>query len=444
MTEPIVLHWTNPSVVKFAANRDPVEAVQEAAREVVLRAREKGWQGPPFNPVELAPLFGAKLRPNSSVLDARVYIDNGETVIEYNPQQSRERIRFSIAHELAHILFPDYHVETRNRSHETKGNDWQLEMLCNIAASEFVLPIGSLPADLGDKSLSELMIDRREFDVSAEAFLIRIVKISEKPITMFVASPDLGVEGERRYFVEYSLCSPTANEYRLRGANIPNESAVQQCTAIGYTQSEIANWATGTDELIEYVGIPSFPGCRFPRVAGLIRHDAAQTGRRPIKYLHGDVLDIQAPGSKIICQLVNDKSISWGGGVAKRVAQKFPEAQSQFAENIMRMSRQHRLGSVIFSKLEDDLCLASIIGQEGYGPSLFPRVRYSAIETGLKQVAKFAKARHASVHLPRIGTGAAGGEWGIIEEMIDNELVRTGVDVTVYDLPPKRKQLELF
>ena len=44
----------------------------------------------------------------------------------------------------------------------------------------------------------------------------------------------------------------------------------------------------------------------------------------------------------------------------------------------------------------------------------------------------------ASVHMPRIGTGQAGGSWSIIEDLVDNELCAHGVPVTVYDLPNQR------
>jgi hypothetical protein len=46
--------------------------------------------------------------------------------------------------------------------------------------------------------------------------------------------------------------------------------------------------------------------------------------------------------------------------------------------------------------------------------------------------------------MPRIGTGAAGGEWGVVEEIVDVELVAKGISVTVYDRPPRREQFELF
>jgi hypothetical protein len=37
--------------------------------------------------------------------------------------------------------------------------------------------------------------------------------------------------------------------------------------------------------------------------------------------------------------------------------------------------------------------------------------------------------------MPRIGTGYAGGNWGYILELIDEILVRNGIEVTVYTLP---------
>lgn len=46
--------------------------------------------------------------------------------------------------------------------------------------------------------------------------------------------------------------------------------------------------------------------------------------------------------------------------------------------------------------------------------------------------------------MPRIGTGAAGGEWSVVEELVETEFVRRGLPVTVYDLPPRREQFELF
>ena len=62
----------------------------------------------------------------------------------------------------------------------------------------------------------------------------------------------------------------------------------------------------------------------------------------------------------------------------------------------------------------------------------------------LEQVADRAASIEASIHMPKIDTGSAGGDWSTIEEMLDDVMVRAGLFVTVYDVPPKRVQFELL
>jgi hypothetical protein len=74
----------------------------------VLTALERGWQGPPFDPFKLADILGVDTIPNADVFDARVVpVSSDRFLIEYNPDKPRSRVRFSLAHELAHTLFPD-------------------------------------------------------------------------------------------------------------------------------------------------------------------------------------------------------------------------------------------------------------------------------------------------------------------------------------------------
>jgi hypothetical protein len=37
--------------------------------------------------------------------------------------------------------------------------------------------------------------------------------------------------------------------------------------------------------------------------------------------------------------------------------------------------------------------------------------------------------------MPRIGCGLAGGKWEVVGKIVEEELLRSGVPVTVYDLP---------
>ena len=52
----------------------------------------------------------------------------------------------------------------------------------------------------------------------------------------------------------------------------------------------------------------------------------------------------------------------------------------------------------------------------------------------MKEVALFAIDHKASVHMPRIGCGLAGGKWELIEQIIKEELITKEIAVTVYDL----------
>lgn len=439
------IKWTNKSVKAFADNADPIEAIEKAARALVLKARESGWSGPPFNPLKIADLLDVKIEANSNIGDARLIQTPKGAKIEFNPLQARERLRFSIAHEVAHLLFSDWHEQIRNRETKRgKGDNWQLEMLCNIAASEFVLPIGSLSEISPALPLEKLMIRRREYDVSAEAFLIRLANISAEPIVVFFATPKSTQKTGRTYRVDYFVSSPTAPRIWLYGAEVPADSVIRNCTAIGYTDRSIESWVSGTDTEVECVGIPSYPGSTYPRVAVLVRFNESREDRHPIKFVHGNVLDPRGQGLKILCQVVNDRAAKWGGGVARQAAKKFPDAEVDFSLKIRNVPRSERLGSAVFTEGDEEIIIASLVAQDGYGPSKSPRIRYAALEQSLTVVTARAIDDGASIHMPRIGMGEAGGEWSIISEMIENVMVRAGLPVTIYDLPPKREQFELI
>lgn len=430
--------WTNKSVIRFAGNSDPVVKVQSKARELALKAMERGWTGPPYNPLQIANLLNIRVEPTFDVADARTVLSDGKPVIEFNPSRPRERTRFSIAHEVAHTLFEDVFDEPRHRGGSgSVGDEWQLEMLCNIAASEFVMPIGSLGANAGSGSIEQLMSDRRRYDVSAEAYMIRIAKVHPKPIGVFCAS-----SRNRAYSVDYFVPSPLAPTPNIVGVSIPKASAAYRCTAIGHTDHGEEDWVSGRPLRVEYVGIPGYPSTPVPRIVGLVRFQAPELGRTPIRYVNGNVLEPRGPGVKVICQLVNNLARRWGGGIARQAAKRFPSAESEFGTWLTGLPRDERLGQVHFSQPTRNVVISSIVGQAGVGRSLLPRIDYRAVETGLAHVSRFASARGATVHLPRIGTGSAGGNWETIRSLIEEEFVQSGLVVTIYTPPPPRMESE--
>jgi Zn-dependent peptidase ImmA (M78 family)/O-acetyl-ADP-ribose deacetylase (regulator of RNase III) len=439
MNQAKAFRWTNKSVLALAGEEDPISVIERKARDLVLLARDKGWKGPPFNPIFIADLLKIPVTANASVADAYIAFKDNRLQIQFNPTQVRERVRFSIAHELAHSLFPDAADEIRHRGgNRVIKDDWQLEMLCNLAASEFVMPVGSLSAREKLPSLEDLMVERRQFDVSAEAFLIRVAKIAAEPVVMFCASQDSKTGQEKTYRIDYSVASATAPQMPITGFRVPLGSAVYSCTAIGFTDKRVEHWFPEGKAVVECVGIPGYPGSTSPRVAGLIRFAKAQAGQTKLQFVHGDVLRPRGFENKIICQLVNDQARVWGGGVARSTAKAFPNAQRAFSSWMNSLPKTSRLGNVHFVQADEATYIASLIGQEGFGPSPMPRIRYAALEKCFTKVSEFASEKSASVHLPRLGAGESGGSWDTVQEIIQDALVTDGISVTVYDLPPKR------
>ena len=80
------------------------------------------------------------------------------------------------------------------------------------------------------------------------------------------------------------------------------------------------------------------------------------------------------------------------------------------------------------------LWVANMVGQRGtrHG-SNGPPVRYDALARCLDRLAGHAAGNGASVHMPRIGCGLAGGRWDRVEPLVVAALCARDVPVTVYD-----------
>ena len=149
--------WHHPSVKLIMANGDPVEAVVESARQLVLQAADAGVLTVPIDPFKLAQLRGIPVIPKPDVPDAQLVPGTGgKPVIHYNPTRPRARVRFSICHELGHTLFPDCLEQVRHRLFHSRTSpiDYELEALCNLAAAEILLPLGSIQEDMARLTLS--------------------------------------------------------------------------------------------------------------------------------------------------------------------------------------------------------------------------------------------------------------------------------------------------
>lgn len=156
--------------------------------------------------------------------------------------------------------------------------------------------------------------------------------------------------------------------------------------------------------------------------------------RETITYLHGDASQPQGDGPRVLVHICNDLG-KWGKGFVVALAKRWPASkQAYLAWSKGPSGQPFGLGEVQFVEVAEQLWVANLIGRHGTSRYINPKpIRYEAVTVGLVSVACFARNRAASVHMPRIGTGLAGGTWPEIEAIIESELLVHGIKVYVYD-----------
>ncbi|MFC9972094.1 macro domain-containing protein [Spirillospora sp. NPDC127200] len=153
-----------------------------------------------------------------------------------------------------------------------------------------------------------------------------------------------------------------------------------------------------------------------------------------IRYVRGDATSPQAKGVKVVAHVCNDLG-GWGKGFVLAVSRRWPEPEADYrAWHRDRARNDFGLGAVRFVQVEPYVWVANMIGQRGMkrGSKGVP-IRYDALARCLAALGDRALELEASVHMPRIGCGLAGGKWSQVEPLIQEHLSDRDVPVTVYD-----------
>ncbi len=174
---------------------NPVQAVRARARAIVSEFVEVFGEEPPFNMEALASFRGllpSDDQPRYSP-DSEIVPQDGGVVLRVNRDRPVVRQRFSIGHEVGHTLFPGYELDVRCR--KPLDSEWadpedQLEWLCDVAASEFVLPSPWFDRAVAGIEVSATGIRdlARDYHVSAEAAIRRLLEYSVQPIAALFCS----------------------------------------------------------------------------------------------------------------------------------------------------------------------------------------------------------------------------------------------------------------
>jgi len=467
--------WSNPWVLAFAGGEDPLERASMAARQLVEAAAAQGMAVPPVDPLALAGLLGLGTAPRDDVADASIAEDQRDIhargsgdaplrdfvqtdtplLIAYNPNRPKGRLRFSIAHEVAHAIFPGVAEVIRHRTpvgalpDVSDSDEYELELLCNIVAGELLLPDEAVAGLLAiDTDVDFIMETRRRWDVSTEALLRRLVMSSRRALTLIAASR-VTARDPAPLKIDYVVGpvdaetpgAPASNSQPplQRGQRLDRTSPFAGCSAVGQTVRgtitiDAKEWS------VQAVGIPGYPGQLFPRVLGLVEPVGGGPANPHIRHVHSDLLDFGDDRTPVIvAHVVNDSAHGWSRrSVAATLAARWPQAAQAFRAWTIASPENLRLGRIHSCEQRDGdrvVTIVSMVAQQGFGPGAVTRLRYDSLHATLAAVADLAQRTGATVHVPRIGAGQAGGRWDLIEADLAAVIAEKGISLVVHTLP---------
>lgn len=164
-----------------------------------------------------------------------------------------------------------------------------------------------------------------------------------------------------------------------------------------------------------------------------------------LEYALGDATEQQQDGPTVIAHIVNDIG-KWGSGFVVAMSTKWPRAELKYRQWASgRLSVPLKLGHVQIVRVGPDTWVANMCAQHGVrriGDTRRPApIRYDSLRVTLDKVADFALAHQATVQMPRIGCGRAGGSWEAVEALVRSTMTDRGVSVRVCDMSEAEARL---
>lgn len=158
-----------------------------------------------------------------------------------------------------------------------------------------------------------------------------------------------------------------------------------------------------------------------------------------INYIIGDATKpiVKEFELSVICHCCNTLG-AWGAGFVIPLGNRYPEARLSYKRYVSENNKSNLLGKVDFVRVEDNIVVANIFGQDRLGKSKdgTPALDYEALENGFNEVYEVCSTENKpfTIHMPRIGCGLAGGDWKIVESIIEKCFCKREIEVFVYDL----------
>ncbi len=154
-----------------------------------------------------------------------------------------------------------------------------------------------------------------------------------------------------------------------------------------------------------------------------------------IIHKQGDLFDYFKRGEFDACAHQANCYATFGAGIARVIANKYPEAElaDRMYYNNCNTNNKQQLGEISFAVVDDGV-IYNLYGQDHYrgDRSTNYEMIYSALE---KCRDHMIKSGLYSIGFPKyMSSGLAGGDWRIIETMIEVVFENSGIAVTVVEL----------
>lgn len=150
-----------------------------------------------------------------------------------------------------------------------------------------------------------------------------------------------------------------------------------------------------------------------------------------INYINGDATNPIGNDNRIIIHICNDIG-KWGKGFVLAISKKWKLPEKEYRK--WSNDKSFRLGNIQTIQVDPKIWVINMIAQHDIKiiNNIKP-IRYEAVRECFKKVTLEVEKYHASIHMPKIGCGLAGGKWEIVEQIILDELIVNNISVTVYN-----------
>lgn len=159
---------------------------------------------------------------------------------------------------------------------------------------------------------------------------------------------------------------------------------------------------------------------------------------KKIKYLEGDA-SIPINKDSMIIHIVNNLGY-WGKGFVLSLSAQYPMAKKLYKDWCKGLiATPFTLGKNQFIQVDNQerIFVVNMLAQDGVKKGNYsqkPNVDYKSLEDCLIDISRFAMKNRLTIQMPKIGAGLSGGEWSIIENIINRTLIYNRIDTYVLTL----------